>query len=569
MDQLRQLATRALEMLRAFRAGNPQLFRLIGAALGLGLAICAGFYLLNPGALVMVATNLGPTDRTALTMRLRHERIDFSLGPDSVSVPSSQADQARQLLAAIPSFAGGVDGFPLFDQSSMGQSDFDQQVNYQRAQQGELERTLMDMRGIESARVMLGMGRPSPFALGPSEAERASVMLTTTPGTVIDPATARAIAHLVAGSVRGLAVENVVITGNDGVMLYPPPHEGEYGDALRLRDDLERRLQEKISLLLNRIMGENRFATEVAVTVDSSRVESRDQLFGKGGQAVLSEEHSVTPAGSEAAGIPGLTSNLPAPVPSSQASASPESAPTPAAARRPANGAAETAKTQTIARDDARKDIVNYKPSSREIRTITAPMRVQRITVAVVLDGTYEGGRFKPLPEERVAAIQGLIAAAIGADKDRGDSVDVQSAPLSQPYVPPVPDPLTQLRAYISNPTHLYEAAGAALVILVLIGWFIKRTLSRLFGRKRGTQPNTAVSPVATEQVATLEEPPIDSTPEKDTKHEPLRSEYEQIRARLNEDVGRDPEAAAAILRKWLEETTNGQAADTNGHFLN
>jgi flagellar M-ring protein FliF len=377
MDQLRQLAARALELLRAFRAGNPQVFKLVAAVLGLAAAICSGVYLFNPGAPTVVANNLAPADRTALALRLRHDHIDFTLGPDSITVPSSQAVEARRLIATSPSFAGGVEGFPLFDQSSMGQSDFDQQVNYQRAQQGELERTLMDIRGIDSARVMLAMGRPSPFALGPSEAERASVMLTTTPGTVIDAATARAIAHLVAGSVRGLPVENVVITGNDGVLLYPPVHEGEYGEALRLRDDLEHRLQEKISTLLNRIMGENRFAAEVAVTVDTSRVVSHDQLYGKGDQAVVSEEHSVTPAGLEAGGIPGLTSNLPAAAPASEASVAPTGAPSPAAVATPATAASGAAVTseakQATDAGAARKDIVNYKPSSRDTRTVTAP----------------------------------------------------------------------------------------------------------------------------------------------------------------------------------------------------
>src|SRR5229473_785136 len=161
-------------------------------------------------------------------------------------------------------------------------------------------------------------------------------MLTTTPGAVIDPATARAIAHLVAGSVRGLTVENVVVTGNDGAILYPPQRDGEFGEANRLRNELEHRFQEKISLLLNRIMGENRFAAEVSVTVDTSRVTSHDQLFGKGDQAVVSEEHSVTPAGLEAGGIPGLTSNLPAAAPSAAASAAPQGVPSHAPATSPA-----------------------------------------------------------------------------------------------------------------------------------------------------------------------------------------------------------------------------------------
>src|SRR5229473_6547176 len=112
MDQLKQLAARGLEMLRAFRAANPQLFTLLAAALGLAAVICGGLYLLNPGAPIIVAGNLAPADRTALALRLRHEHIDFTLGADSISVPSSAAAEARRLLALSPSFAGGADGFP-------------------------------------------------------------------------------------------------------------------------------------------------------------------------------------------------------------------------------------------------------------------------------------------------------------------------------------------------------------------------------------------------------------------------------------------------------------------------
>jgi flagellar M-ring protein FliF len=569
MEQLRQLFERALELVRVFRTANPQIFNLIAAALALTAAISSALYVLNPGAPVLVATNLAPADRTALAMRLRHYHIDFTVGPDSITVPSGQAAEARRLMATSPSFAGGIDGFPLFDQSTLGQSDFAEQVNYQRAQQGELERTLMDIHGVDSARVMLAMGRPSPFALGPGEAARASVMLTTAPGAMIDPATARAIAHLVAGSVRGLAVENVVITGNDGVLLYPPQHEGEYGEATRLRDDLEHRLQEKISLLLNRIMGENRFAAEVSVAIDTSRVTSHDRLFGKGDQAVVSEEHTVTPAGMQAGGIPGLTSNLPVASPSATPATAPAQAANRSSAATPARpgAAVQSAEKQSVDAEAARKDIVNYKPSSHETSTVTAPVRVQRITVAVVLDGTYEGGHFKPMPEERLNAIRGLLAAAIGAEADRGDSVDVQSAPLSQPYVPPVPDPMTQLRAYFSNPIHLYEAAGAALLVLVLLGWLLKRTISRLFGRKRADRLAVSAPPAAPDTISPAESPQPELTLDEVTPPEPARSEYEELRIRLNEQVDRDPQAAAAILRKWLE-SSNGHVAESNGHLL-
>jgi flagellar M-ring protein FliF len=556
MEQVRQIALRVLQAIQAFRAANRQTFNLIVAAVVLAVGMCAGLYVLNPGALVVLASNLSAADRTALSLRLRRQRIDYTLGADSISVPSNQLAEARSLLEGSPGFSGGAEDFSLFDRSTMGESDFDEQVNYQRSLQGEIERTLMDIHGIDSARVMLAMGNPSPFGLGPPEAAHAAVMLTVAPGAIIDASMARAIAHLVAGSVRGLSAENVTISGNDGAILYPIQHEGELGEAIRLRNDFERRLQEKVAALLSRIMGEDRYAVEVAVDVDTSRVTSSENLYGNGSQAILSEEHSVTPAGMESGGIPGLTSNLPTPTP----------APTPQATASPAAAGETPTKITAVANkaispEAARKDIVNYKPSVRQIRTITAPVRIKRITVAAVLDGTYEGGHFKPLPDERLAAIKGLVAAAVGVQPDRGDSVDVQSAALSQPYVPPVPNPVTELRTLLNSPVRLAEAAAGALAFLILLLFMLTRAMRKLFG---GRMPIELTQPVPESAAAAPdaeETAPLIAGEESST---PPPSEFETIRLRLNQEIKRNPAAAAEILRKWLSELNSFEVDDSN-----
>jgi flagellar M-ring protein FliF len=541
MEQLRNLLLRGLELVRTFRAANRQLFILIVAAIGLGLAICSLLYLLNPGAPIILASNLSPVDRTALALRLRRQGIKFNLGPDSISVPSSQIGEARRLLEASPGFSGGVEDFSLFDHSAVGQSDFDEQVNYQRSLQGEIERTLMDIHGVDNARVMLAMGTSSPFGLAAPEAERASVLLTIAPGAVVDGTMARAIAHLVAGSVRGLAADNVTITGNDGAVLYPFQHEGELGEAMRLRNDFERRLQGKVAALLTRIMGENRFAVEVAVDVDTSRVTSEDDLYRRDDQAILSQEHSLTSAAALDGGIPGLTSNLPT-----------ASASIPAA--RPAKAGATAAATPGGSVPNlpefSRKDIINYKPSNRVIKTVTAPVRIKQITVAAVVDGTYEGGRFRPLPDERLNAIKGLLGAAVGAQQARGDSVEVQSAALSQPYVPPVPNPITEVRAWLNQPVHMFSAVGAGLAALLALIFAITRTLSRI--RSSRTRASAAeVEPITQAGLTTLEST---STPLSKPPAESPAANFDAVRSQLNQQVGRDPVMAAEILRKWLNQ---------------
>jgi flagellar M-ring protein FliF len=592
MQQSQKYLSQLFAWIAAWRTANRQLFNLIAGTVALALVICGALYVIDPGAPVVLAANLRPADRTALALRLRHNGISFTLGPDSITVPSHEFTSAHALLESSPGFSGGSEDFSLFDHSTMGQSDFDEQVNYQRSLQGELERTIMDIRGIDSARVMLAMGRPSPFAMGPAEAERASVMLTTAAGATVDSTMAAAIAHLVANSVRGLNADSVTVTGDDGAILYPAQNrDGELGEAMRVRNDFEHRLETKVSALLGRIMGEGRYAVQVAVDIDTSHVTSTDKLYGKGDQtAIVSEEHSQTPAGSAigGGGIPGLTSNLPIanpnPKPAADAAAQPGAEDD--TSTKPATAKTD-AQAQTKTDDMSRKDVVNYQPSSHETSTTTAPVRIKRITVAAVLDGTYDGGHFKPLEAERLKSIQSLVAAAVGADLEHGDLVDIQSAALSQPYVPPVPNPVTQLRSLMADPVHLYGAIGAGIFLLMFMLWMIKRSIGKSLARRRAareasaagkTEPD-AEAPRKKRQPALEETESPAATPspaaEPTTALERESDGYEEIRKRVNLEVDRSPEAAAAILRKWLAEnpatgngvpSSNGNGAHSEGN---
>jgi len=358
--------------------------------------------------------------------------------------------------------------------------------------------------------------------------------------------------------VRGLDLDGITVTGNDGAVLYPAPkNDGELGEAMRLRNDFEHRLEGKVSALLTRIMGENRYAVQIAVDVDASHVSSSETQYGKGDTTILSEEHSQTPVsgGATSGGVPGLTSNLPNA--SANAKALPSASPSAAA---PSASATTTAQTESQGDSLARKDIVNYKPSIRETHSETAPFRIKRITVAAVLDGTYEHGAYKPLDDARLHAIKELVAAAVGADVARGDAIDVQTAPLSQPYVAPLPNPIDQFRMFVADPIHLYETAGVVLLAFIFLIWMMKRALSRRSSRKRAVAE--AAAEKSEEQApapAPVETPAPAPAPEQKSERG-----FDEIRRKVNEEVERNPQAAAEILRRWLAEGVaagNGNAA--------
>jgi len=181
-----------------------------------------------------------------------------------------------------------------------------------------------------------------------------------------------------------------------------------------------------------------------------------------------------------------------------------------------------------------------------------------------VLDGTYEGGHFKPLSKERLGEIKGLLAAAVGAEPGRGDSIDVQSAALSQPYVPPVPNPVTELRSLFGNPLYLYGAIGAGLLLVLALLWLGVRMIKRFFQR-RPEQVTVFEQPAAAAQPAQLQVPstePVAASSAGVGAATPATSEaLAELRSRINEAVENNPDAATEILRRWLSQT-NGNGAN-------
>ena len=157
----------------------------------------------------------------------------------------------------------------------------------------------------------------------------------------------------------------------------------------------------------------------------------------------------------------------------------------------------------------------------------------------------------------------------MGAEQERGDSVDIQSAALSQPYVPPVPDPLTQLRSLMANPLHFYGAIGVGLLALIVLAWMVKRSIGRKRGKRKEMKVASAAATAVSAAAPAAGQPPVEPAdqPKPEPAQAPEQKAYQEIRKRINEEVERNPEAAANIVRKWLAEnsgTTNG-ASNGNG----
>ncbi len=406
-----------LQNVLAFLAGLPPARRIAIAAVGsgslvlvLGLAWWVQRPLYRP-----LFTNLSPDDASAIVEALRAEKVPYQLedGGRAVLVPAERLYELRLSLASRGLPEGGGVGFEIFDRQTLGQTDFQQRLNYQRALQGELSRTIGQLAGVEAARVHVAIPERSLFV---SESRRpsASVVVRLAAGRSLARAQIDGIVHLVASSVEGLHPDAVTVVDEAGRVLTAEQRGADPGGAtsaaLEYQQTLERGLEERIESMLGAVVGRDRVIARVAATVELARVERTEETYDPDRTAVKSQrttrEESV--GGRGAAGAPGAQANL-------------------------TNDAAAVAGPEGP-RTERREETQSFEVSKVVSRTVEPVGQVKQLSVAVVVDGTYreEGGErtFVPRPQEELDRLRELVKSAVGLSEDRGDKREVTSAPF-------------------------------------------------------------------------------------------------------------------------------------------
>ena len=340
----------------------------------------------------------------------------------------------RLALAAAGLPKSGRIGFEIFDRTNFGASDFSEQVNYHRALEGELERSIMSLAEVEHARVHLTFPKESLLYGVQAEPAKASVLVTLKTGARLSPQNVSAICHLTASAVEGLQPEAVSVLDMRGNLLNKPRRtslaDGEPSESLlEYRQKLEREMLAKISNTLEPMLGPDRFRVGATVDCDFSSGEQSEETYDPTKSVMLSSQHSEDGSTSAAtSGVPGTASNLPRP--SSQ----------------PASRGGVGVRRQT--------ENVTYA-SSRTVKHTKLPQgTIKRISLSVLLDHTlrWEGSKriIEPPTQERLKLIHDLVAGVAGIVPERGDQIIVESAPFettmsaeppasSQPKVVPAP----------------------------------------------------------------------------------------------------------------------------------
>lgn len=453
--------------------GGRRIMLLLGAAATVAVMAAVWMWGSQPEYRVLFS-NFSDRDGGAIVAELEKMGVPYKYaeGGGAVLVPADKVHDARLKLASQGLPKGGNVGFELMENQKLGASQFVEQINFQRAMEGELARSIESVSAVQAARVHLAFPKSSIF-VSEQKTPTASVVLNLHPGRTLDPQQVSAIVHLVASSVPELSTKSVTVIDQNGNLLSemgrPTSPTGLDATQIKYVQELQQSVARRIESIISPIVGPGNVRAEATADVDFSRSEQAVESYKPNqtpdAMTIRSQQTSESLNGAATAGgVPGALSNQPPapatapinPQPQAQASA-------PAA---PATPPATTRKDATV----------NYEVD-KTIQYVQQSMGgLKRLTVAVVVNHRKSADKdgkvaMKPLGEAEMTQITNLVKEAMGFNAERGDSVNVVNTPFASPEVEQIPEtPLWKQPATLQmgKDAGRYLLIGLALLLIYL-----------------------------------------------------------------------------------------------------
>lgn len=506
----------------------------------------------------LLFADMDPETAGEIVTRLKNANVPYQLDPGgrAIRVPAERVDELRLEMTSAGMPQSGRVGFEIFDRTAFGATEFLEQVNYRRALEGELARTMGTISEVASARVHIAMGKDSLF--GDPRPAKASVVLKLRGSRALSAPTINGISNLVAASVEGLRPEAVVILDSFGRPLARP--ESDPNDPLgaaqsERQQRLEREMAARVVALLEPVVGLDRVRVNIAMKLNPQTREETEERWDP--NAVVRSRQSNTDLASTAAGVAGVAGargNTPPPV-TPPAAAGQQAAAAPPAVGPVLGGPGTSRSAETT----------NYEISRTTRHVIEPPGDVARLSVAVIIDddqvftkgedGATKITRTARKPED-LQKIQGLVAAAVGLETERGDQLTVQNISFDEP---PVEEEVA--------PTVLEKIApkvweGGRLLGIAAIGFLAFVVFVRPLMRRAGVdvvQRQVAVAaamPVAGQALRTVAD--LESEIEAQIENAAaLRLEGRRLPVltkKVSALTQNEPENVAKLLRSWIQE---------------
>jgi len=539
---------------------NPRIPLLIAGAAAIAIIVAMVLWAKQPDYRVLYS-NVSDQDGGAIVTQLTQMNIPyrFSETGGAIEVPADKVHELRLRLAQLGLPKGGAVGFELLDQEKFGISQFSEQVNYQRALEGELARTIETLGPVKSARVHLAMPKPSLF-VREQKSPSASVTVNLAPGRAMDEGQISAVVHLVSSAVAGLPPGNVTLVDQSGRLLTQSNTSGrDLNDAqLKYAADVEGRVQRRIEAILSPIVGNGNVHAQVNAQIDFDNKEQTEEQYhpnGNPSEAVmrsrqLNESEQV--GGPYPGGVPGALSNQPAP-----ANNAPITANAPQNGQQNQNAQQTTTSTANSAgpRNTQRNETTNYEVDRTIRHTKMNVGDVQRLSVAVVVNyRTLADGKPLPLNADQLKQIEDLTREAMGYSQQRGDTLNVVNSQFNATDESAGELPFWQQQAFIDQ----LMTAGRWLLVLI-VAWILWRKAVRPQLVRREEERKALLENAQTRQMP--EEEAVEVRLSKDEQTQQRRANQrlsaEVMSQRIREMSDNDPRVVALVIRQWMSGEEN------------
>ncbi len=509
------------------------------AAIALAIALLVGGLLwAREPPYGVVFANLAEKDGGQIVAALEQQNVPYRIaeGGSAILVPVGQVHDVRLRLASQGLPKGGLVGFEVMENQKLGISQFAEQINYQRALEGELARSIQSLAAVKGSRVHLAIPKQTAF-LRDEQKPTASVLVALHAGRTLEPAQVAGIVHLVSSSVPQLNPTQVSVVDQDGNLISQSGDAGKNAgldpSQIRYLRDLEQDYRKRVEAILAPMVGPHNVRAQVTADVDFSQTEQVAETYKPNpppGTAIRSQQTAETgsPSGSGAVGVPGALTNQP-PVPATAPITSPA-----------VPGAAANAGGAQTAGNFSKNATVNYEIDKTVSHTKGAPGLVRRLAVAVIINHKQDPakGKAAPLTEAELKQATALAQEAVGFNKERGDTVNIANvsfAPVEREIVPETPiwkDPWL-----IATAKELGKWLLFAIVTWLLWGKVFK--------------PLFAMFAATVHRVEAEEEAAAEVAEETHHAHGTVRG-YEHKLQSARDLAKQDPKLVAGLIKEWV-----------------
>ncbi len=486
-------------------------------------------------------TNLNQQDAASIINYLDQKKIKYKIvNGNTIEVPRDMVYKLRLDLVALGLPKHGVVGFEIFDKQSFGTTNFVENINYLRALEGELTRTIESLSEVKSARVNLAIPKPTVFT-EEQEPPKASVVLD-----LYQPLSYRqilAIQKLVAASVPRLTYKNVTIVDSQGNLLSRNESEEELltANEIKYKNLIQREYQHRIEQLLLPILGKGKFVASVDVDLDLSKVQKKSVVYDPNSVVVSEENEESTSTTPSPGGVPGVISNI-----------------------------QNSTKSQTVlSKSSKSKSITNYDVGKTETLIKEPLIKIKRVSAAVIVDGKYvpvknKKGKivkykFEPLDEKTIAMIKDAVMKAIGYNKARGDQISVSCMAFSsKKLTPPKGGIMNAATTGVLSFASYYKYALIALLLFIFYFLFLRKFIKNVMSITVKEEEEEGAQQQAMEEEAVkgksikeLEEEISSKLEEEEVvDEETIKSRV--IEEKLREKAEQNPEELASLVKTVL-----------------